>query len=171
MLKNWLAFLMINMFIGNKLNAQNIQKEKEWDVTVRLSGGKIKGTFYKVSDSSITIIGIDQREDEIFFNDIENIRLTRGVKKGTKKILGFIGGATLGGWGGVEIMTKGKTGEPQALSGIFGGIVGGLVGGIVGSFVAPFIHTLIASKKFDVKHNTSSYRELHESILAHVQRR
>lgn len=170
MTKQLLAFLLIVLFIGVDLEAQ-VRNEKNWDVTIRMPGGRIKGEFYKVSDSSISIIGIDNREDEILFNEIEKIRLTRSVRKGTKKTLGFMGGAILGTWSGVELMTKDKTGEPRALSGLFGGIVGGLVGGIVGSFVAPMIHTLIASKRFHVVHDLSAYKELHEAILVHVQRR
>ena len=135
-----------------------------WEARIKLPAGKVKGEFYAVSDSSITILGVDRMYDEIFFRDIVNIRLMRYVRRGTKRALGFLFGAPIGSVGGVAYMTRNNPFSP--LTGIFGGIIGGITGGLIGFFMAPVIHKLYASKTFVVV--PGSYVELANAIQEHV---
>lgn len=153
----------------NTCIAQNNYKRPIWRASVSLPGGKIKGELFSVSDSSLTIIGIDGKPDAIFFEEIKKIRLVKTSGRGIRRVMGFLGGSALGGWTFVTILTKGRTGEPRALGGIFGVIGGVIIGGPLGLILFPHIYNLITSKKFIVSQDSHSYRILKVELMKYSQ--
>lgn len=163
------VIMLLLLILCTEVNAQKKHKVKLWHASVILDGGRVKGELYRASDSSVTIIGIDRKPDEIFYREISKIKLRRMGGRGLQKTIGVVAGSALGAWGSVSVLTKGRTGGPSAMAGVVGGIGGGILGGIIGFFAAPPIYNLITSKKFIVTSDPSSYPGLKEKLMLYIQ--
>jgi len=129
-----------------------------------MATGKIKGTFYKITDSSVFVQGTNIRPDEIKLADIKKIKLVPDYGKGGRKVVGFLVGATAGAIIVSEALSNGKSGEPATLGGVTGGIGGGLLGGVAGFFGWPALYGGIASQKFSIQHTPEFYVSLREKL-------
>lgn len=137
-------------------------KGKKWQIIVTGNHFRAKGIFLRVTDSSVVLLFSKKRTDEINFEDIDKIKLKPSfggehvaISLTSFLIEGIIGGAVIG-----SAMSKGKTGEPAAMSGVVGGIVGGTAVGITAAIVNPMIYDKIKTKKIYVHHDKVFYESL-----------
>lgn len=167
MRKNYQLFVLVlvcSISMQDCFSQKTHSTIRPWKAVVYLTTGKIKGTFYNITDSSVFVQGLDIRPDEIKLADIRKIRLVPDYGKGGRKVVGFLVGATAGAIIVSQALSNGKTGEPAALGGVTGGIGGGLIGGIAGFFAYPALYSGVASRKFSIEHNPQFYSSLREKL-------
>lgn len=152
------------LFVSISCFSQHAKKARPWKATIFIEKAKMKGILYNVTDSGLVILDRFGRPDEILFDQINRIRLVKNHNKLGKHVIGFVAGSITGAAVVSSALSKGKEGEPRALSGVLGGIAGGFTGAIIGVAVAPGIYNLFAAKRFTVKHDPVSYTLLKEKL-------
>ena len=158
MTKHFLLFILCFCTIA-KADAQ----KEIWETIVFTSYSKDKGVLKEVNDSSLVLLTKSGKQT-LLYNDITRLKFIRKRNTATKVIGGSIVGATLGAAVTASQLSKGKTGEPKALSGVVGGIGGGIAGGIVGAFTAPLLCDLLFARKIKVEHNLIFYQSLRQKL-------
>jgi hypothetical protein len=143
------------------VSAQKKKDPKNWRIIVYGKTIWTKGSLQNVTDSSVVILFPDKKTREINFNLLRKIKLRprhySGVAIGAASFFveGIAGGIIIG-----NAMSKGKTGEPAAMSGVVGGIGGGILAGITSAIVNPLLVEKLVSKKIYVHHDPASYDAL-----------
>jgi hypothetical protein len=141
---------------------------RPWKAVIHLNtNAKIKGTLYNITDSSVFVQGLGIRPDEIKLSDIHRMKVVPDYGKGTRRVVGFLVGATAGAIVASEALSNGKSGEPRAIGGVTGGIGGGLVGGIIGFTAWPALYNGVASKRITIKHNPEFYQSLRQKLYSY----
>jgi hypothetical protein len=165
LMKMWMHKILIAcslfIFLATVGNGQRHYKEHPWKAVIFFEAGKIRGMLERVTDSSVVIIGRDKRPDEVPFDIIRKIKLTKDYGQPTRQAIGFLTGGIVGATAG-SILLRGnnRTGEPAAIAGIAGGIAGGIITGIAGAISAPGIYNLFFAKRFYVTHDPVFYKIL-----------
>jgi hypothetical protein len=152
------CFLFFAVFSAS---AQSKKKPKKWQIIVMGKQLRARAYLQNVTDSSIVLAFGNGPTKEISFKTITKIKLKpryySGVAAGAASFFleGIAGGIIIG-----TAFSKGKTGEPAAMSGVVGGVGGGLAVGFTSAILNPLILDKLVSKKFYVHQDSVSYQSL-----------
>jgi hypothetical protein len=162
MTKHLLLFILSFCTIA-KADAQ----KKFWEAIAFADHSKTKGVLKEVNDSSLVLL-TKGGEQTLLFNNLSRLKFVRTKNRAIKVIAGSIVGATLGAAITANQLTKGRAGEPGALSGVVGGIGGGILGGIVGALTAPLLCEFLFARKINIKHTTIFYQSLRQKLQTYI---
>jgi hypothetical protein len=152
-----LLISVLLLFFILPVSGQRHHNVRFWKATIFFQQGKIKGQLYNVTDSSVILLGRDNRPDETLFSQINKIRIVPQNGKSEKRILGFFIGGGLGAWSITTLLNKGRQGGPVAMAGVVGGIGGFVLGGSAGIAAGPGIYNFFAAKRFHIVHDPAFY--------------
>lgn len=138
-------------------------QKKAWQTIVFTSDSKAKGVLKEANDSSLILL-TKSGEETFLYNDVRRLKFIRKKNTGIKVIGGIIVGASLGAPITANQLTKGKQGEPAALSSAVGATVGGFLGAIVGAFSAPPLCNSLFARKINVNHTRTFYQSLSQKL-------
>jgi len=145
---------------------------KRWNAIVYTGTQKVKGTLYQVSDNSVVLALPGGGYTEILFSDIHKIKLR--PRFGTsEKLVGFLVGMTTGAVVTAVVVTNGGRRESpgSTLAGISGGFLGGIVGAGLGFALATPIYRLVATRRYHVQPDPSTYPLLAQKLRRRSIRR
>ena len=160
-----IVIIFILAFMITSLKAQHKMSGQKWEIVMIGDDFKYKGILKLVTDSSALIFLRGNYTDEIFFRDINKIKIRSASNRSLTRLTGFFVGGISGGILTGSILSKGREGEPAAMAGVVGGIFGGILFGITGMLIAPTIIKLFPHKKIMVKHDSISIIALKQQLL------
>jgi hypothetical protein len=143
------------------VSAQPKKKPKKWQIIVIDKHFRTRAFLQNVTDSSVVLLFNGNKTREINFKTIDKIKLKHryysgvAIRAASFFIEGIAGGIIIG-----TALSKGKTGEPAAMSGVVGGIGGGLAVGLVSAIINPLIADKLLSRKFYVHPDSISHQSL-----------
>lgn len=140
---------------------------QQYRAVLSTSIGKVKGRLIAVTDSGLSV-QMKRGVDVFAYSEINRIKFIRIDQEPKGLLLGGAGGAAAGAIVGSIALSKGKQGEPKALSGVVGGIGGGLLGAIVGGAIGIIVHNKYSAKKITIVHTPEFYRSLPQLLTPFV---